>query len=157
VGAASSTDTIYAYTFVASFTKADGSELTSVKPGDTILISGSGTIPDAGVFVELHSDPIALGDTTVDAGGAFSLSVTIPKNAPAGKHTLYAGLGMGGGLIAEAELAITVAAVPAAGSDGSLAITGLDVDSIYLSLWLALAAAVLGTTLLVTRRRHSVR
>lgn len=153
-GSWSAPDSIYAFTFDASFTTEDGKAVTTVAPGDTIVVSGSGTLPDAGVFVELHSDPIALGSTTVTEAGTFSLTVTIPKNAPAGKHTLYAGLGMGGGLISEFELGITVTAVATADGD-SLAITGIDQNSLALTLWFALGATVLGTTLLVTRRRRA--
>jgi hypothetical protein len=151
----STADSIYAFTFDASFTTKDGTTVTTVTPGDTIVVSGSGTLPEAGVFIELHSAPIALGSTTVTEAGTFSVTVTIPKNAPLGKHTLYAGLGMGGGLVADSELAITITAAATAGSGDSLAITGIDPNSLSLALWFALGAAVLGTTLLVTRRRRT--
>jgi len=154
-GSWSTADNVYAFTFDVSFATKDGKTVTTVAPGDKIVVSGSGTLPEAGVFVELHSDPIALGSTTVADDGTFSLTVSIPKNAPAGKHNLYVGLGMGGGVIADAELAITVAALAGADSGDSLAITGIDQNSLSLTLWFALGASVLGTILLVTRRRRT--
>ena len=155
IGDSSDASFAYAYGFTASFTTDDGSPVASLNPGDKVIVNGSGTLPGATVFVELHSTPIALGSTQVAENGTFRLVVTIPRNAPLGKHSLYAGLGMGGGLIAETDVAITVAAVAGADSGDSLAITGLDENSLYLALWFALGAAVLGTTLLVTRRRRT--
>lgn len=145
----------YAFGFAASFTGEDGKPVTTVNPGDKVVVSGEGTLPGATVVVELHSDPISLGKTPVANDGSFRIVVTIPKNAPLGKHSLYAGLGMGGGLIDEADVAITVAAAVVAADGDSLAITGIDQNSLYLALWFALGAAVLGTTLLVTRRRRA--
>lgn len=153
-GAWSDVTSIYAFTFEATFTTLSGAALTTVTPGDTVLVSGSGSLPGAGVAVELHSTPIALGSTMVAADGSFRLVVTIPANAPAGAHTLYAALGMGGGLISTSQLAITVAAVDVA-ADGSLVVTGVDLQ---LALWIAFALLAAGVLLvLASRRRRAQR
>jgi len=147
----SSVASAYPFTFAAKFTSVDGEKLTSVKPGDKVRVSGTESLPGAEVFVELHSTPVSLGTTTVAPDGSFSLVVTIPTSAAAGKHTLYAGLAGSSGLVADASLAVTV--VAAVNADGTLSITGIDEGSLALALWLALALAVTGATLLVTRRR----
>jgi hypothetical protein len=45
--------------------------------------------PSSLVHVEVHSDPIDLGDFTVEADGSLSDDITIPSTLPVGYHTLY--------------------------------------------------------------------
>ena len=45
--------------------------------------------PSSLVHIEVHSDPVDLGDFTVAADGSLSDNITIPSTLPAGYHTLY--------------------------------------------------------------------
>ena len=45
--------------------------------------------PNSIARVEVHSDPVDLGDFTVDSDGSLSGSITIPSNLPVGHHTLH--------------------------------------------------------------------
>ncbi|MCW5945048.1 MAG: hypothetical protein KIT06_04660, partial [Cryobacterium sp.] len=55
-------------------------------PGDTVNFSGGDLPPGSSVIAEIHSDPILLGTTVVDANGNFALAATIPDSTPAGAH-----------------------------------------------------------------------
>lgn len=58
-----------------------------VKPGASVTVSGTGFAPRIeGFALELHSDPVALGQVRTDAQGAFTADVTIPATVPAGEH-----------------------------------------------------------------------
>lgn len=41
-------------------------------------------------MVELHSDPVVLGEVVTDAAGAFRLEVRAPGDAEVGEHTVVA-------------------------------------------------------------------
>ncbi len=45
--------------------------------------------PSSLVHIEVHSDPVDLGDFTVATNGSLSDNITIPSTLPAGYHTLY--------------------------------------------------------------------
>ena len=45
--------------------------------------------PSSLVHVEVHSDPVDLGDFTVASDGSLNDSITIPSNLPAGYHTFF--------------------------------------------------------------------
>lgn len=55
-------------------------------PGDTVNFSGGDLPPGSSVIAEIHSDPVLLGTTVVDANGNFTLAATIPDSTPAGAH-----------------------------------------------------------------------
>lgn len=59
--------------------------------GSTHIISVLPQIlkPNSLVHVEVHSDPVDLGDFTVAADGSLSDNITIPSTLPVGYHTLY--------------------------------------------------------------------
>ncbi|MGB7860685.1 MAG: hypothetical protein WBM90_09330, partial [Acidimicrobiia bacterium] len=57
-------------------------------PGGDITVSGDSYLPGSPVGIYLFSDPVLLGITTADIGGAFSLTVTIPPTTPAGTHNI---------------------------------------------------------------------
>ncbi|PZQ87648.1 MAG: hypothetical protein DI534_14345 [Leifsonia xyli] len=129
--------------------------------GGRITVTGTAFEPGTAITVELHSDPVVLGTTTVGAGGAFSLAATIPAGTPAGQHSLVV---LAGGTQL-ATLAVTIrAAVDGGGGTGTgpagpgtrpLASTGLDAAGI----WMGGAAAALllaaGIVLVTVRRRRS--
>jgi hypothetical protein len=129
----------------------------SLRPGQTITVSGAGFAPEtAGFGVTLHSDPVSLGTVTTDASGAFTLRAVIPAAVDAGAHTVIVTING----VEVATLAVTVfAADPAAAAattaEGALAVTGsgsqLGVVGLGLSVLIAGAAA------LVVRRHLSRR
>ncbi len=60
----------------------------SVVQGDTLTVNGTGFPSGAAVTATVYSDPVVLGTTTTGSSGAFSISGTIPRDLPAGSHTL---------------------------------------------------------------------
>lgn len=70
----------------------DGGSLTitgTPAPGKTITVSGTSSVANGLVDIELHSDPVVLATVTSDATGAFSAQVTLPAGLT-GEHTLVA-------------------------------------------------------------------
>lgn len=63
---------------------------TTVVPGGTVTVSGSGFAPNSTVFIEIRPDGRRLGQVTTDASGAFSLTVTIPADTEPGRYRLVA-------------------------------------------------------------------
>jgi len=59
-------------------------------PGDKVKMHGCGYQSVSNVDFDLNSDPIRLGSTTTDANGSFDVELTIPANAPVGRHTITA-------------------------------------------------------------------
>jgi hypothetical protein len=60
----------------------------TLKPGDTVTISGSGFQPSESVGVVLRSAPITLTSITADATGNVTATVTLPPTLAAGPHSL---------------------------------------------------------------------
>lgn len=60
------------------------------KPGEKITVNGSDWKPGEQVTLELHSDPLALGEFTVTAEGLLNAVVTIPEAATPGTHHIVA-------------------------------------------------------------------
>lgn len=48
-----------------------------------------GMLPNSKVRVEVHSEPIVLGEATVDSLGAVQYTATLPETLPAGYHELH--------------------------------------------------------------------
>lgn len=81
-----------------------GLQLTSLTLGSSVTTIGNGALADNNLTsvtfpvgldsigeeleIWLHSTPVQLATVTADADGAFSTSVTIPANIPAGVHTV---------------------------------------------------------------------
>ncbi len=61
-----------------------------VRAGESVTVNGSGFAAGEVVALELHSEPVALGEATADAAGAFSVDVTIPAETSAGDHSIVA-------------------------------------------------------------------
>jgi hypothetical protein len=120
--------------------------------GSTITVTGSGFDPGQ-VTIFFDSDQVA--SATADAGGTFSVPITVPSNASPGTHVIRA-------VPADAKcdptttITITGAAGARAGrAAGALAFTGS--DSLPL-VWIALALLTVGTAfVLAVRRRAQAR
>ncbi|WP_136057458.1 carboxypeptidase-like regulatory domain-containing protein [Microbacterium sp. K24] len=132
----------------------------TVVAGKEITVSGTGFAPGAAIAFELHSDPIALGTLTADAGGVLRGSFRIPASAPAGAHTLVALSGTT--VIASTPLTVTAAAgsgsngsgsATTGGASGALASTGSDAPVFAATGALLLLFA--GLTLVRRRRTQS--
>ena len=83
---------------------------TSVRPGDTIVLTGVCMAANASVSLQFRAQAAgapstSLGTATTDANGSFSASVRIPTNAAPGAYVLAASDG-----IREVTLAVTVVA-----------------------------------------------
>jgi len=63
-------------------------ELLEIAPGQSAIVEASGFTPGTTVRVELHSDPVVLGEAVADSLGAISLTTTVPADLPAGAHSL---------------------------------------------------------------------
>lgn len=79
----------------------------SVAPGGSLTVSGSGYDPSSNVALELNSAPRSLGSATTNSSGSFSKVVTIPSDTPAGQHTIRA-TGTSNGAPYELRTIITV-------------------------------------------------
>lgn len=114
----------------------------SFEPGDETDLWGTGLPSGAAVEAELHSTPIAVGSTLVDADGSFRLHVTIPLDIEPGAHHFVVLVTPAGEPAAMASQAVTVVPAkkavasppakpdPAAtGDDGSGGSTGTDRDN----------------------------
>ncbi len=122
-------------------------------PGGSVTVLGTGFAPDTDARVELHSDPVVLGTVRTDDTGAFTLAATVPASLPAGTHTVVVvvdGVTVG-------STTVTVAAGGGAGADtdGELAFTGS--DGLVPAAVAALLALLVGTGVVVARRRRSRR
>ena len=91
----------------------------SAVQGGTVTVTGSGFAPGETVALELHSDVVALGETTADATGAVSAVVTVPASAPVGAHHIVA-IGRTSQRTASTALAVTAAEASGGGAgDGA--------------------------------------
>ncbi len=139
---------------------------TTVRPGQSITVSGTAFDPATRVALELRSDPVALGEVDVDQEGAFSRSITIPAATAPGEHAIAVIRADGTELTA--PLIVTSGdgdddgedggggdggGAGAGGSDGT---SSGDLASTGAEPWLFLAAGVLsvllGAAVLVARR-----
>lgn len=160
------------FMFEPTFERLDGTDVagTTVRGGELVVISGSQSLPGERVFVELHSTPIDLGSGVVAADGSFTVVVRIPTDAAAGSHELYAYMGSSGGLIADADVTVTIAQAaastdpdllspvaglqPAATSGGSLAVTGVGESELMSGFAAALLLLLAGVALMAMKRRR---
>ena len=128
----------------------------SVTPGGTTTISGSGCAASAPVTIAFDGGQIDQG--TADATGAFSEDVTIPSDASAGSHTLSASCSDadGGTLVLSSTITVEGGAAPgpAAGptTGGGLPATGND-STVPLTR-VAMMLVVVGSAFVVLARRR---
>jgi hypothetical protein len=58
-------------------------------PGATVTVTGTGFAPRIeGYALELHSDPVPLGEVKTDDAGGFTADVVVPATVAAGDHQL---------------------------------------------------------------------
>jgi LPXTG-motif cell wall-anchored protein len=119
---------------------------TSLEPGQSITISGTGYMPFSTVTVVVYSTPTVLGTAEADENGAFTFTGKLPEGLAAGSHTLVAaGLDADGNPYHLTQ-AITVAGGPSLPNTGA---------SIALPALGGLGALALGGALLFTARRRT--
>ncbi|MGB6059296.1 MAG: hypothetical protein WBF71_13645 [Microthrixaceae bacterium] len=120
----------------------------SVNQGGTVTVSGWGFTPGSSVEVWMHSSPTLLTTVTAGADGKVSATVTIPKDAQIGAHTMkLVGQGADGQTLS-LDLALDVTPL------GQLAFTG-GYSSPLLAAGLALIVAGALLTEFTRRRRFA--
>lgn len=62
----------------------------TVKPGDSVTVKGSGFAPDEKVTITLDTTPSVKQDVTADGKGDLEASITVPSAAAPGDHTITA-------------------------------------------------------------------
>ncbi|GAA0745344.1 fibronectin type III domain-containing protein [Dactylosporangium roseum] len=88
----------------------DQGPISSVAPGQSLVVSGTGFAPHSTVTITVYSDPAVLATVTTDGAGNFSTPVTVPGGLPTGQHTFVA-LGVDpAGVPHSLKLALTVPA-----------------------------------------------
>ena len=120
----------------------------TVAPGKTMTISGSGYAPNSTITLAIYSTPQVLTTVVTDASGNFTATVTVPAGLEAGSHTLVASGVDSSGNVRYVNLAVTVSSSGA--QDATLAYTGAD---IALPSIVGLSAVSLGGGLILVRRR----
>jgi hypothetical protein len=118
----------------------------TVVPGKTMTVSGSGYAPNSTITLAIYSTPQVLTIVVTDASGNFTATVTVPAGLAAGNHTLVASGVDSSGNVRYVNLAVTVSG----SGKATLAYTGADVA---LPSIVGLIALSLGTGLIVVRRR----
>jgi hypothetical protein len=118
----------------------------TVAPGKTITVSGSGYAPNTTITLAIYSTPQVLTTTVTDASGNFTATVTVPAGLAAGNHTLVASGVDSSGNPRYVNLAVTVSS----SGKAMLAYTGADVA---LPSIVGLVGVSLGAGLIIVRRR----
>ena len=141
---------------------------TNPRPGEAITVTGSNFEPNSSVTLVLTPGGTKLGTATSDSGGAFSTQVTLPDSATNNGHfDIVATTGFTGtascpvdpfqNLAIQAETdqngggGSGTGANAGGSSGGGLSVTGLDVAGL-----LALAAALIGTGVVLNRKKTRV-
>lgn len=120
--------------------------------GDTITMHGCEYLPNSNVDFHLNSEPIYLGSTQTDANGTFNVVLTIPPNAPPGRHTITAaGLAPDG--TPKIESVSYTVVDPGATQRPSAAIPRTGASTLPLATASAALVAI-GTILMVAARRR---
>lgn len=68
----------------------DQGDTTQVRPGQKLVVSGTGFAPYSTVTVTVYSEPLVLATVTADANGAFSVPVDVPAGLEPGPHSFVA-------------------------------------------------------------------
>ncbi len=77
-------------------------------PSGTLPLAASGYAANSSVFVYLMSTPVLLGVLEVDASGAMSGKLELPRNLVPGAHTLQVNGYSASGLLRSVSLGVTV-------------------------------------------------
>lgn len=131
----------------------NGQPVLMMVPSGSVELTGDGYQPGSSVEVWLFSDPVRLGELTVDAGGNFSGTVPLGGAVP-GEHTLrLLGTGADGQpRTLEVAVVVNVESAPVPGP-GALPSTGTSTTPLVL----AAAAVLLGIGLIAPSRRRTLR
>lgn len=128
----------------------------TVRPGQPVTIRGGGFAPGRELAVTFFSQPVTLGRTQSDAGGGYSVGVTIPGNAVPGQHRIVVSGPGTQSRLHESVVVVTVEwatgknAATDAATKGTLPKTGSGSGQFVLS---GLAAIVFGVLLFLIRHR----
>lgn len=128
---------------------------TCATPGGSLVVTGTDFDANEGVTVTLNGYSTALGSTTTNSSGDFSITVTIPTNATTGSNTITATDTSGYANSAPLTLGscvTTVAATSTTTTTSGLAFTGADIAG--MAGVAAVAIGVGGILVLTTRRRR---
>lgn len=127
----------------------------TVQSGSAVSVQLRGFEPEEGVQLWLHSEPVKLGDVTVDADGNAVATVTIPATTAAGAHSVVV-TDAEGAELARTDLTVTAESAAADGGGGGvLSSTGAD-GALWSTVGLAALVLVgLGAVLWMRRRRVS--
>ncbi|WP_433053393.1 hypothetical protein [Dactylosporangium sp. CS-033363] len=124
--------------------------INTAKPGQDIVVIGTGFMPYSTATIVVYSQPLELGTVVTDAQGNFSKPVRVPPDLVVGAHSLVAaGIGPNG-QPHSLKMAITVQAQSASSGSGNLAVTGAPIAAM---LQLGLATVLGGGSLLFATRR----
>ena len=127
-------------------------------PGDTVTVSATGFSAGELVRIELHSDPVVLGEVAAGQDGTVQAVVTIPLDAQAGQHAIRV---VGLSCAIEAAIPLTVVGAPPAvepaflSGTEFLSYTGVN-SQLSITIAVALIAAGAGMVVLTRRTRHPV-
>jgi hypothetical protein len=111
--------------------------VTTVGPDGSLIVSGQGYQPGESVTLVLFSTPVTLGTVPTDSQGSFSVPETLPAGTALGNHTIV-GTGNTSGLSATTSIVVVAAGTATASSasssgsstSGSLAFTGADIAAL---------------------------
>jgi LPXTG-motif cell wall-anchored protein len=139
----------------------------SFVPDGTIEVNGSAFAAQNEYALELHSDPVSLGDVMTDGAGAFSATASIPASVAAGVHEVI--VMQNGTVIASAQILISAGADGGAGDGGAggnvdpnegvgghLPATGADYAWLGWVAGGAMLVLALGAVLMIRRRRMAL-
>ncbi|MFB6610884.1 esterase-like activity of phytase family protein [Agromyces sp. NPDC056379] len=125
----------------------------SVVAGGSLDVRGTGFAAGSAMRLELHSEPVVLGEATASTDGALAFRARIPAATAPGAHTIVAVLPDGTTVTA----AITVtAASSGSAAGGSVSSAGLASTGVELTVALVVASVVLlagAASVLIARRR----
>lgn len=124
-----------------------------LQTGGKARFRGEGFQPGSRVRVRVFSDPMDMGEVTIDADGSFDAEFDLPPGLPDGEHTVqFEGTDPDGRPLVLAA-GVLVADSDAAFDEAGLPVTGSDISS---SLGLgALLVGIGGVAVVASRRRRA--
>ncbi|MCW2286981.1 putative RNA methylase [Leucobacter luti] len=126
----------------------------SLTPGETLIVTGHGFLPEEVVAGRIESDPIQLGEVAADANGDVEFTFVVPDEFELGAHTAFLLGDASGEVDAGFTVVKVVADAPVHGTtphNPGLAITGG--VAVVLPLTVLALALVAGGIVLVLKRR----
>ena len=80
----------------------------TIQPGGTIIVTGTGVLSTATITIELHSTPVVLATLKAAGTGSFTQAAVIPTSTQLGAHTVVVRLSAPGYADDERDFPITV-------------------------------------------------